>query len=113
MAEQPQMKASAGKIARPPAYRAAADVLTFKEILIMLRQHILLIILLTIAGLIVGGLSWFLFWWCFPSYTATAYIEVLSPIQADPTKIGQYTINRENQFVFRGSLASLIIQQGT
>jgi polysaccharide biosynthesis transport protein len=112
MAEQSQKLTSAGKVARPAAGRTMVETLTPKEILGMLRQHIWFIVLMTIAGLAVGVLSWFLIQKYFPQYTATAYVNVLSSIEKDPTKIGQYTINRENQYVYRTSLASLITQQG-
>ncbi len=112
MAEQSQMKTFAGKSVRPPAYKTAVDALTPKEILSMLRQHIWLIILLTFAGLVAGGLSWFLFLRFYPKYTATAYIEVLSPVIKDPTRIGVSATNREDQYVYRMSLATLIQEQG-
>jgi Mrp family chromosome partitioning ATPase/uncharacterized protein involved in exopolysaccharide biosynthesis len=112
MAEQSQMQTFAGKSVRPPAYKTAVDVITPKEILSMLRQHIWLIILLTTAGLVAGGLSWYLFKRYLPKYTATAYIEVLSPVIRDPTRIGEAATDRENRYVYRMSLATLIEQQG-
>jgi Mrp family chromosome partitioning ATPase/capsular polysaccharide biosynthesis protein len=112
MAEQSQMQTFAGKSVRPPAYKTAVNALTPKEILIMLRQHIWLIILLTFAGLVAGGLSWYLFKRYLPKYTATAYIEVLSPVIKDPTRIGEAASDRENRYVYRMSLATLIGQQG-
>ena len=113
MVQQPQIQVSAQKPVGQAAYRAAADVLTFKDSLTMIRQHIWLIVILAVTGFVVGGLSWFLFLTWDPQYTATAYIEVLSPVEKDPMRIGQEMTNKDVQYVFRTSLASLITQQGT
>jgi len=100
----------AGRIARPVPEVAAS--LTAGEVIGMLRQHIFLIILSTVAGLIVGVTSWFLLKSYFPDYTAATYIEVLSAAERNPMQITPYMVGQDIQYSYRRTLASQLAQQG-
>jgi capsular exopolysaccharide synthesis family protein len=102
----------AGPTARPrPA--AAAAMLTPKEVVSILRQHLLLIITLTLLGLIMAGGAWFLLLRYRPKYTAETYIRVLSPVQQDPKIIGTTRVTRDVEYGHRVSITNLIKQQRT
>jgi tyrosine-protein kinase Etk/Wzc len=91
----------------------AASILTPKEILGILRRHALLIIAITVLGLVAGGGTWFILKQYFPSYTARTYIEVLSPIETDPTKFREIQVQKEILYGYRLSRANLIKDQRT
>ena len=99
-----------GPVAEPPM---AGNVLTPKEILMMFRQHLLLIIIFTVFGLLLGGGSWFLLSTLQPRYTAETYIEVLPVAEQNPTEIVPYVVNKDIQYIYRQSLTALIRQQST
>lgn len=112
MEEQRQAQGTS-RIARAAGPAPAAPAgLTPREIIGILRQHVWLIVLLTIAGLIVGGGSWYLLERYLPMYTATAYVEVLSAAEKDPMQITPYMVSRDIQYSYRRTLASEIVQQG-
>ena len=92
---------------RPPV----AAGMTPKEVLGVLRRHVLLIVALTISGLIIGGVSWHLLRKYSPMYTARTYIEVLQPIETDPTEIRPTEVRKEIRYGYRLTMASLIKQQ--
>jgi len=92
---------------RPPA----AATLTPREVLAILRRHVLLIIVLTVLGFVVGGATWFLLRRFLPRYTARTYIEVLPPVVTDPMEITTLTVHRERLYGHRLSLANIIKQQ--
>jgi len=96
-----------------PAFTAstAAMVITPKEILDILRRHVLLICILTFLGTVTGTGLWFVLVRVAPKYTARTYIEVLSPGQTDPTIIGSPVANKDVAYEFRFSKAALIKQQ--
>ena len=112
MAEQIQAQIPVRRITSGASPRAGAEALTFKEVITMMRQHIWLVIFFPIAGFIIGVLSWYLLLTYFPRYTANSYVEVLSPVERDPLKIGENVIDRERQYNYRMSLAMLITEQG-
>ncbi|MBL7154363.1 MAG: polysaccharide biosynthesis tyrosine autokinase [Phycisphaerae bacterium] len=96
--------------ARPPATAA----MTPKEVFGVLRRSMVLIIGVTIFGLIVGGVACWQLRARLPKYTATAFIEVLSPVRTDPlTTITTPLVQRDIQYGHRLSIASMIKQQGT
>jgi len=97
--------------ARMPMPQQMAMTLTPKEIIDILRRHILLICVLTFLGAVTGGGLWFLLCRIAPKYTARTYIEVLSPGQSDPTVIGGPLANKDVAYEFRFSKAALIKQQ--
>ncbi|RKX42021.1 MAG: hypothetical protein DRP27_09990, partial [Thermotogae bacterium] len=103
------------KMVRPstPEPVIAAAGLTPKEIFAMLRRHLLLVISLTILGLLIGCGTWYLLRKYYPKYTATTYIEVLPPIETDPTMFMPEQVSKEIRYSHRLSLATLIKQQST
>ena len=95
-----------------PAFAAsAAIVITPKEMLDILRRHVLLIIILTFCGAVAGTGSWVILKKVAPKYTAQTFIEVLSPGQLDPTQIGAPVAAKDIAYEFRFSKATLIKQQ--
>jgi capsular exopolysaccharide synthesis family protein len=92
---------------------AATTALTPKEIIGILRRHTLLIIAMTIAGLLVGGGTWFALRKYFPRYTAMTYIEVLPPVETDPMMIIAVQLQKDILYGYRLSMASLIKEQRT
>ncbi len=111
--------ASAGRSQIPRQFsqtipRGSAPIgvaITPKEILDILRRHLLLIISLTMLGAITGGGLWFVLRIIAPKYTASTYIEVLPPGQMDPTIIGTPMTSKDIAYEFRFSKATLIKQQ--
>ncbi len=87
--------------------------LTPKEVFGILRRHVLLIVVLTGLGFVIGGATWYLSKEYFPKYTASTYIEVLPPIEIDPMKITSVQVQKDLQYGHRLSLANLIKQQST
>lgn len=96
---------------RRPA--AAAAGLTPKEVVSILRQHLLLIIALTVLGLTIAGGTWFLLRRYLPKYTAETYIRVLSPVVTPPLTIGTTRSARDVEYGYRVSITNLIKQQST
>lgn len=96
-----------------PRPSAAAATLTPKEVLSMLRRHILLIVSLTILGLIMGGAAWYLLRKYLPRYAAQTIIEVLPPVEKDPMTIGAVLVSQDIQYGQRVSMANLIKRQST
>ena len=90
-----------------------AATLTSKEVLAILRRHILLIIARTIFGLIIGGVGWYLLGKYLPKYTAKTYIQVLSPVETDPMTIGTAQLQKDILYGHRMSIANRIKQQST
>jgi capsular exopolysaccharide synthesis family protein len=87
--------------------------MTPKEVVMILRRHVLMIVLLTFAGLVVGGVLWFLLLRYFPKYTAETYIRVLAPVEQDPLTIGGAVLQKDIMYGYRASIASMILQQST
>ncbi len=108
MAEQTQMVINrmAGPRPLPPA-----SALTPREVVLILRRHLLLIVLLTIAGFIAGVAAWFLLLTYFPKYTAQTVIRVLSPAEKDPMTIGEAILQKDIMYSHRASMAALIMRQ--
>ncbi|MHC4758165.1 MAG: hypothetical protein ACYTE8_05885, partial [Planctomycetota bacterium] len=86
--------------------------LTPKEILGILRRHVFLIMFFTTTGLVAGGGSWYLLLRNAPKYTASTFVEVLPPIDRDPMDLRGIIVNKDIQFGYRLSIASLMKQQG-
>jgi len=114
MVGQRQM-ALVDKMVRPVGPRPAVTtaVLTPKEVFGILRRHILLIVILTGAGLIIGGGAWYLLKEYAPKYTAETYLRVLPPVEKDPTAIVSPQVAKDIQYGHRLSMAGLIKQQST
>jgi len=92
---------------------SAAVELTPKEIMGMLRRHMLLVISLTILGFIFGGASWYLLQRYFPKYTASTFVRVLPPIEKDPMTIVGGQVAKDIQYGNRMSMAALMNQQSS
>jgi len=105
---------ASGRMAGPVGPRSpAAASLTAKEVFVILRRHILLIIFLTALGLGAGGGTWKLLQMRFPRYTAKTYIQVLPPTETDPMTIGTVQLQKDILYGYRQSIANLIKQQST
>jgi len=102
-----------GRVVGPAEQRPAmaAVVMTPKEILDIFHRHMLLIVSLTILGLIVGGVAWYLLLRYDPKYTARTYVRVLSPEEKDPMTIGRGVGNETSAFNHRESLTRLLTRQ--
>jgi len=113
MEEQRQVPVS--RIAGPPGARPipAAAALTPKEVFGIFRQHIPLMVSLTVLGFIVGGASWYLLLRYVPRYTAQTFIRVLPPVEKDPMTITAAQVAKDIQYGYRLSMANLITQQST
>jgi succinoglycan biosynthesis transport protein ExoP len=102
------------KLALPAALKSSTHTsLTAKEVFGILRRHILLIIIFMILGLVAGGGIWKLLQKYSPKYTATTYIQVLSPVPTDPMTIGTAQLQKDILYNHRQSIANLIKQQST
>ncbi|MFC1677585.1 GumC family protein [Planctomycetota bacterium] len=113
--EQKQVPMPPGHAARPSGPRPNPQTtqlqLTPKDIVLIFRRHILLIVSLTFMGIMLGGVGWFLVRRYAPKYTATTIIEVLPPAIEDPGIIGTRTPNKDILYGHRVSIAALIKQQ--
>lgn len=96
----------------PPGGIANTMAMTPKEIVGILRRHLWMIIILTVLGLIIGGVSWFLCNRYIPKYTAVSGINVSSPGLKDPTKITEAQPQKDIYYQHRFTMASLVKQQG-
>jgi len=104
---------ASNRVARPGGPRSPAASLTPREVFGILRRHMLLIIFLTVLGFGTGGGTWWLLKRYIPRYTARTYIQVLSPVEKDPTTIGQVQLQEHILYNYRQSIANLIKQQQT
>ena len=105
---------ASGRMAWPAGPRSpAAASLTAKEVIGILRRHVLLIIFLTVLGLGAGGGIWKLLQIRFPRYTAKTFIQVLPPTETDPMTIGSVQLQKDILYGHRQSIANLIKQQST
>ena len=114
IAGTPQGGNPLNRMARPAGQRFPAPAsMTSKEALGILRRHIFLIIFLTILGVTAGGAGWYLLQKYLPRYTATTYIQVLSPVETDPMDITAPQVHKDILYGYRQSIANLIKQQRT
>lgn len=90
---------------------AAAVSLTPKEIVGILRRHLLMILLFTLAGLIAGATGFFVMRRYSPRYTATTGITVLPPGISDPREFSTGQPQKDLYYQFRFTKASLMKQQ--
>ena len=114
IAGTPQGGNPSNRITGPAGPRLpAAASMTPKEALGILRRHILLIVFLTILGVVISGVGWFLLQKYLPKYTATTYIEVLPPVEKDPMDIDTPQVQKDILYGHRQSIANRIKQQST
>jgi len=95
-----------GPIARPAGIRppvAMQASMTPKEIVGILRRHILLIVVLTLLGAACGTGGFFVLRKYYPRWTALGAIQVLEPGQTDPTELRDAQANRDVYDRFRNS----------
>ncbi|MHC4075104.1 MAG: GumC family protein, partial [Planctomycetota bacterium] len=98
----------------PVALRpGSSEMMTPKEILMMLRQHVWMIVSLTIVGLLVGSGAWYLVRKYAPKYTARTVFRVLPPAERDPMTITSAVVQKDIQYGYRMDLASILKQQST
>jgi capsular exopolysaccharide synthesis family protein len=114
--EEPVLKA-VSRMAGPPRVASMLQTgqagLTPKDIYSILRRHVWLIILLTIAGFLFGAGSWFLLARYWSRYTAQTFIRVLPPVEKDPTMIQAAMVGRDIEYGHRLSMAALMKSQST
>ncbi len=104
---------SGGQPPRPmPQPSAAAQTITPKEIVAILRRHVWMIALFTIGGVIIAAAAYFGLARTSSRFTATANIEVLPPINDDPMTFGQGQPQKETYYQFRFTKSALMTQQG-
>ncbi len=112
---QPIGRPPGGNLIRPsgprPPVNAPPMTITPKEIIGILRRHILMIICSTVIGIIIGGGLWFLARRFAPKYTAIASIEVLPPGRSDPMAFASGQANKDLFYQFRATKAAFIKQQ--
>ena len=72
-----------------------------------------MVIFAPILGLIIAGASWYLLRKYSPKYTARTYMEVLPPVDVDPTVIEPAVVQKEIRYGYRLTMASLIKQQSS
>lgn len=97
-------------MAGPPGGGQMGQGMTPKEIMGIFRRHVMLIILCTIIGFVVGGVSWFLCLRYIPKYTAVGFVRVETPGRQDPTQIATRTANKDTLYQSRVSKAALMRQ---
>ncbi|HEG44731.1 MAG TPA: polysaccharide biosynthesis tyrosine autokinase [Phycisphaerales bacterium] len=94
----------------PP--QAAAAGITPKEIIGIVRRHMILITVCTMTGIFLGGVAWFLLKRYAPQYRTEAYIQVMPPNDKDPMVIGGSSPNKDLYYQFRATKANSIKRQG-
>ncbi len=87
--------------------------LTPRDVWLIIRRHLLLIIIASILGLAIGGTGWYLMRRYYPKYTARTILEVLPPGETDPMTIGQPQAARDVRFGHRALFANQMRQQRT
>ncbi len=94
-----------------PAVASQGLQLTPKDIIAIIRRHILLLFILPTIGIMVGIALYFVFARYSPKYTAIAGIAVLEPTLADPMNITPARSDKDSYYQFRQTKASFIKQQ--
>ncbi|MDD5458921.1 MAG: polysaccharide biosynthesis tyrosine autokinase [Phycisphaerae bacterium] len=94
----------------PRVPQASADTLTPRDIAVILRRHIFLIVSLAILGLALGVGGYYAMAKYAPKYTAYALIRVLPPMVQDPMQISSGQVNKDIQYGNRVYMANLIRQ---
>jgi capsular exopolysaccharide synthesis family protein len=85
--------------------------MTPKEIIGIVRRHVLMIIIFTFLGTVAGGAGWFLMRMFKPKYRAMAAIEVTQPVDIGPFVIGGPQANKDLFDRFRNTKAAYMQQQ--
>jgi len=90
-----------------------AGAMTARQVAVILRRHLLLIVLVTAAGCLFGTGACYLLRRYLPSYTAQAQLEVLPPAREDPMAIATTQVQKDVRYESRVSIAGLIRSQAT
>lgn len=85
--------------------------LTPKDIITIIRRHLLLIFLLPVIGIIVAAGLYFVCGKFAPKYTSKVAIRVLEPDISDPMQLAARISNTDTYYQFRQTKASFITQQ--
>lgn len=98
-----------GHLSRSAAAKIqSVSTLTPKEMLDMLRRHILLLVVATVLGCATGLGTWYLLRLFWPLYESQTYIKVLPAIETDPLAIVPIQVQKEIQYGHRVGMASLL-----
>jgi len=109
---EPVIKAVGNGGIRPRPQGANPAAMTPRDVFLIVRRHICLIVFGTFLGFLVGGSGWYLLQKYYPTYRAQAYIEVLPPGQTDPMMIANPFMNKDIQYQNRVSFTQLIKSRG-
>jgi capsular exopolysaccharide synthesis family protein len=90
---------------------AGSETMTPKEIVGILRRHLWMIILFTVAGTILGTGAHFLLQRLAPRYTTRAQIEVLPPVEGDPMMFNAGQPQKDTFYQYRFTKSALLKQQ--
>jgi succinoglycan biosynthesis transport protein ExoP len=108
-----------GSLVNPPSGRPALatqqagvpDMMTPKEILGILRRHMWMILLSTIAGMIIGTGLYVLLKRVYPRYSTRARIQVLPQEMGDPLSFSATQPQKDTYYQHRFSKAAMVKQQ--
>jgi succinoglycan biosynthesis transport protein ExoP len=104
---------TAKRVVGPDGQGPSTVALTPKQVVAVLRRHLLLIIVVTVLGFVAGGAGWVLLRHYLPKYTAQTYFEVLPPVETDPMDIVATQVQKDVQYGHRELMANSITQQST
>jgi capsular exopolysaccharide synthesis family protein len=111
-------RAAVSALATPPMPRpmaspmaSSSDAMTPKEIVGILRRHLWMIIIFTVAGTILGVGAHFLLQRIYPRFTTRTQIEVLPPVEGDPMTFNASQPQKDTFYQYRFTKANLIKQQ--
>jgi capsular exopolysaccharide synthesis family protein len=110
MPDNVQLNRNARPMPMRPQPQAQAGI-TPKEIISIVRRHVLLIIIMAFLGTVVGGGGWFVMKRLNPKYTARTAIDVKAPGEKDPMAFSSSMPNKDLYYQFRNTLASYMRQQ--
>ncbi|MDH7600481.1 MAG: hypothetical protein QHH07_12760, partial [Sedimentisphaerales bacterium] len=90
-----------------------AGRITARQVAVVLRRHILLILLVTAVGCLIGGTTCWMLRRYVPQYRAQAQIEVLAPGREDPFGLASPQVPKDLLYEARVSMAGLLCSQAT
>lgn len=90
-----------------------AGTITARQVVVILRRHLLLVAIVTIAGCAAGAGVCYLLRRYLPRYTAQAQLEVLAAVREDPMVMVTPQVQKDVRYESRVSVAGLIRSQGT